>query len=128
MFYLRIQFKGFSMKEVKDFEIGKDMRVKSLVEQMGESGGFMAKELATGVEILSEVMQDRECLKFLSFPADIIATGTRGIIRDFVRKKMFDVIITTSGTLDHDIARTYKKYYHGSFDMDDVELYRKGIN
>ena len=128
MFYLRIQFKGFSMKEVKDFEIGKEMRVKSLVEQMGESGGFTAKELATGVEILSEVMQDRECLKFLSFPADIIATGTRGIIRDLVRKKMFDVIITASGTLDHDIARTYKKYYHGSFDMDDVELYQKGIN
>ena len=116
------------MKEVKDFEIGADMSVKSLVEQMGESGGFTAKELAIGVEILKEVIQDGECLKFLSFPANIVATGTRGVIRDLVKKDIFDVIIATSGMLDHDIARSYKKYYHGMFCMNDIELYRKGVN
>lgn len=116
------------MKEVKDFFIGKNIDVKNLVKQMDESGGFTSKKLATGIGILSDMMKDKECLKFLSFPADIIATGSRGIIRDFIKNKMFDVVITTCGTLDHDIARSYKKYYHGDFEMNDVELHQKGIN
>jgi len=41
---------------------------------------------------------------------------------------MFDVVITTCGTLDHDIARCFQDYYHGSFALDDRELHRKGIN
>jgi deoxyhypusine synthase len=116
------------MIEVKDFEVNKNIDVKSLIKQMGESGGFTSKKLATGIEILHEMIHDKDCLKFLSFPADIIATGTRGIIRDFIKEKMFDVVVTTSGTLDHDIARSYKKYYHGSFEMNDAELHQKGIN
>jgi len=116
------------MKEVKDFLIDKNIDVKNLVKQMEESGGFTSKKLAEGIEILHEMIEDKDCLKFLSFPADIIATGTRGIIRDFVKNKMFEVVITTSGMLDHDIARSYKKYYHGRFEMNDVELHQKGIN
>jgi deoxyhypusine synthase len=50
------------------------------------------------------------------------------VIRDLVKRDIFDVIITTSGMLDHDIARSYKKYYHGMFCMNDVELYQKGVN
>ena len=61
-------------------------------------------------------------------PACIISTGTRGIIREMVKKKMFDVLITTCGTLDHDLARIWKHYYHGHFLMDDRELLKKGIN
>ena len=35
---------------------------------------------------------------------------------------MFNVVSTTCGTLDHDIARSYKDYYHGAFELDDIEL------
>ncbi len=38
------------------------------------------------------------------------------------------MIITTCGTLDHDLARTWRDYYHGDFYMDDAELRREGIN
>ena len=39
-----------------------------------------------------------------------------------------DCVITTCGTLDHDLARIWRKYYHGSFEMDDVELHQKEIH
>jgi deoxyhypusine synthase len=65
---------------------------------------------------------------FLSFPACIISTGVRGVIKDLVKEKIADVVITTCGTLDHDISRSFKDYYHGSFEMDDLELKKKGIN
>lgn len=74
------------------------------------------------------MIEDRDSLNFLSFPADIVATGTRGVIKEMVRKKWFDVIVTTCGTIDHDIARSFAKYHHGSFDADDVELRKRGIH
>jgi deoxyhypusine synthase len=41
---------------------------------------------------------------------------------------MCDVIITTCGALDHDIARHYSDYLEGSFTMDDSELVEKEIH
>ena len=67
-------------------------------------------------------------MKFLSFPACIVATGTRGVIREMIRRRFIDAIITTCGTLDHDLARCWRNYYRGSFYMDDAELHRRGVN
>lgn len=116
------------MKPVKDIKVTKEQTVNDLVKQMKESGGFTAKKLAIGIDILKKMIKEKNCLKFLSFPACIVATGTRGVIKSFVKKKMFDVVITTCGTLDHDIARCYKDYFHGDFMMDDRELHKEGIN
>ncbi len=115
------------MERVKDIEIGKETVVNELVKQMKGGGGFTAKKLALAIDILELTIRGCD-LKFLSFPACIIATGCRGVIRDFVKKKWFNVLITTCGTLDHDLARTFKNYYHGKFEMDDVELHKKGIH
>ncbi len=116
------------MKPVKDIKIEEEQKVKDLVEQMGNSGGFMAKNLSDSVDIIREFEKEKDCLKFLSFPADIISTGTRGVIKDMVKNKMFDVLITTCGTLDHDLARSFKDYYQGKFELDDSELYRKQMH
>jgi deoxyhypusine synthase len=94
---------------------------------MGRSGGFMAKNVAEAASVLSE-MTAHECTKFLSFPAALIATGTRGVIIEMIKRGMVDVIVTASGTLDHDIARTYGYYYQGSFEMDDEDLQRRGYH
>jgi deoxyhypusine synthase len=117
-----------NLKPINDIEIKRKGSVNDLVKKMYKSGGFTAKNLATGVDILERMMKDKSCLKFLSFPACIIATGTRGIIKEMVKKKLFDVLITTCGTLDHDLARVWKDYYHGSFFVDDGELHKKEIN
>jgi len=113
---------------VKDIEIKKKISVNDLVNQMSKSGGFSAKDIAISVDIIEDMIKDKQCLKFLSFPACIISTGTRGIIKEMIKRKLFDIIVTTCGTLDHDLARIWKKYYHGSFLMDDVELHKMEIN
>ena len=114
-------------EKVEDIALAKHMQVDKLIEQMKRSGGFTAKKMAVGVEIL-EKMFNEECTTFLSFPACIIATGTRGIIKDLIKERLVDVVITTCGTLDHDLARIWKDYYHGDFLMDDVKLHQEGIN
>ncbi|MFG1449405.1 MAG: deoxyhypusine synthase [Thermoplasmataceae archaeon] len=112
---------------VRDTSVNGNTSIRELMKQYGSSGGFTSAKIATGHSILEKMFQE-ENTTFLSFPADIISTGTRGIINDLVKNKLVDVIITTCGTLDHDIARTFLDYYAGSFDYSDRELRKLGIN
>lgn len=116
------------LKPISDIEIDENIRVRDLTSQMLASGGFTAKKLGLACEIVKRMLHDRQCTIFLSFPACIISTGTRGVIRKLIEDKLVDVIVTTCGTLDHDLARVWRKYYHGDFLMDDADLHRKGIN
>ncbi|AAT43837.1 deoxyhypusine synthase [Picrophilus oshimae] len=112
---------------VKDISIKSETTISELIGMFGRSGGFTAKKIYEGYEIIKEMFNDDETT-FLSFPADIISTGTRGIINELVKRKLVDVIITTNGTLDHDIARTYRDYYAGTFNFSDAMLRDLGIN
>ena len=113
---------------VKDYELTEKMSVDELVDQMDAAWGFTAGKLATGVGIVESMINAKGCVKFLSFPADIVATGTRGVIRELVKRKLVDVLITTCGTLDHDVASCWKDYYKGSFIMNDSKLHQEGLN
>jgi deoxyhypusine synthase len=113
---------------VQDIELTKNMTTNQLIKALYNSGGFSAKKVADGVDILEHMVKEKNCVKFLSFPACIISTGTRGVIKELLKRKLFDVVITTTGTLDHDLARVWKDYYHGSFMADDKELHQQGIN
>ncbi len=115
------------MEEVVDIDSNL-VDVDDIIREMKASGGFTAKKFSLGVDILERMCSDRECLRFLSFPACVMATGLRGVLRDLVKEKLFDVVVTTTGSLDHDLARLWKRYYHGSFELDDRELHRKQIN
>ena len=96
---------------------------------MRSSGGFQARYLAESLDILEEMCRDKDCVKFLSFPAAIISTGTRGVVKELVKRKLCDVVITTCGTLDHDLARSYEPYQSGGeFAMDDILLEKKGYH
>jgi deoxyhypusine synthase len=118
--------KDLLKRHVKDIELRKGMTVRELIDSMDRVGGFSAQHMVDGIKIVGEMLNDSASFNFLSFPADIVATGLRGAIAGAVRQ--FDAIITTCGTLDHDIARAYGgKYSVGSFYADDSELHRRKI-
>lgn len=112
---------------VRDYEIN-SKSISLLVDGMAKSGGFESKNLWDGINIIRTMTEDAKCTKFLSFVGSIISTGARGIIKDMLKRKMFDCVITTCGALDHDIARSDTKYYAGDFRMDDTKLYKRNIH
>ncbi len=114
-------------KKVEDLKIDGETSLSELIDQYGSAGGFTAKKVSLARDILENMFHE-ECTNFLSFPACIISTGTRGIIKEAVKNGLFDVMITTCGTLDHDLARVWEDYYHGSFNADDSTLYKEGVN
>ena len=113
---------------VKDYDLHEELSVKDLITQMEDAWGFTAGKLSSSINILERMIKDQNCTKFLSFTANLVATGTRGVFKELVKRKMVDLVITTCGTLDHDIARCWKNYYKGSFVMNDSVLHKKGIN
>jgi deoxyhypusine synthase len=110
--------------------------VERLLDAMGDAGGFTATKLNSArdilrnmfVEIDSVNFEAKKCLNWVSFPACLFATGTRSFFVESIKQKKFNVVITTCGTLDHDIARSYESYFHGKFELDDIELSEHGLN
>lgn len=113
---------------VEDYTFSEGMSIDDLVLQMEKAWGFTAGKLALGVRILEKMVMEKRCVTFLSFTGNLVATGTRGVFKELVKRKLVDVIVTTCGTLDHDIARCWKNYYKGSFLMSDIKLHGKEIN
>jgi len=117
-----------SGKPVEDMSIRNDTRVEKIFEQMSKSGGFESRNLAESLDILTAMIKDDDCQKFLSLVAAIISTGLRGIVKDMIKNKWFNVVITTCGALDHDIARHFSNYNEGSFTLDDAKLADQNIH
>lgn len=113
---------------VQDMSVPSGSSVRDIIRQMGGSGGFESVNVAAGLGIMEAMIDDPQCLRFISFVGATVSTGLRGIIRDMIKRKWFDVVVTTCGALDHDIARHYAAYNRGSFTMDDAELAAQDIH
>jgi deoxyhypusine synthase len=112
---------------VKDIRVDDAPDLDTLIRRMDDAGGFSAKGVTQGVDLLVRILSDEKMTTFLSFPADIVATGTRGVLETLVRGGYVEAVVTTCGTLDHDIARSVGPYYHGEWNLDDAKLYRQGL-
>jgi len=92
-----------------------------------ECSGFQATHLSRAVEIIKRMKKEKATV-FFAFTANMMASGLRGLFTELARKKFIDVVITTGGSIDHDLIRSYSEYNLGDFNLDDKELHEKGIN
>ena len=111
------------MEKIRDY---KPANVDDLVSQM-YFAGFQATHLARGVGIIREMKRERATV-FLTFTANMAASGLRSLFAKLCEKRFVDVIITTGGAIEHDFIRSFRPYLLGDFGMDDRELRKKGIN
>lgn len=119
--------KSIKNYDIIDYEIKKN-DLKEIISQMSYSGGFESTNLTKAINITRKMIDDNQCTRFLSFVGAIISTGARGIIKDMIKRNMFDCVITTCGALDHDVAKTFGKYYAGEFNIDDSYLKKRNIH
>jgi deoxyhypusine synthase len=119
---------NYLSKDVQDYSINPKTPINQILKNMTDSGGFEGRHLANGVEILKKMLNEKNCTRFISFVGALMSTGNRGIVRDMIKNKMFDCIITTCGALDHDIAKSFSSYYEGDFRLDDQFLLKKDIH
>lgn len=116
------------MERVVDRRVSSSMGVMDLIMLYRDIHGFMAGHLYRGFEILAEMIDNAD-LRFLSFTGNLVSTGLRGVLAQLIDERFFNVVITTCGAIDHDIAKSMGcGYYRGFFEADDEDLYRRGYH
>ncbi len=108
-------------------DISSPKTIKELILQFSKAGGFSAKDLATGAEIWKEMQSQKKCKKILSTTGNLIAVGTRGIIKNLAKEKKIDVIISTPAIIAHDLIRLFEEYIPGYWNADDKKLHQKHL-
>jgi len=114
------------MTDVKDYRITGKETPKGLVDKLAKSG-FQASKIAEAAEVIRE-MRDEEVTVFLTFTANMMASGLRGILTQMVEEGLVNAVVTTGGSIDHDIIKAYKPYGLGDYNVDDIRLHKQGIN
>jgi deoxyhypusine synthase len=119
---------GDILERVVDRRVSSSMGVMDLIMLYRDIHGFMAGHLYRGFEILAEMIDNAD-LRFLSFTGNLVSTGLRGVLAQLIDEGFFNVVITTCGAIDHDIAKSMGGgYYRGFFEADDEDLYRRGYH
>ncbi len=116
------------LEPIKDIKVSPVTTLDELVRLYGDEYGFMAGHLWRAAELLSKGLSESN-LRVITFTGNLISTGLRGVITQLLRARLFNVVITTCGALDHDIARsTGGAYAKGYFESDDVDLAKHEIH
>ena len=113
---------------VVDARVSPRMTLDELIEAYGGMHGFMAGHLYRAARLLARALRESR-LRVLSFTGNLVATGLRGVLAQLAGSGLFNVIITTTGAVDHDVARAEGgEYCKGYFEGDDAELLERGYH
>ncbi|MEM5871981.1 MAG: deoxyhypusine synthase [Candidatus Aenigmatarchaeota archaeon] len=113
------------MEKIKDYDLQR-IDLSKIVQQM-RFAGFQASKVGEGVEIIREMKRVKATI-FLTFTANMVASGLRSLFAKLCEKRFVDVIITTGGAIEHDFIRSFKPYFLGDFNLNDIELHKKQMN
>lgn len=110
------------VEAIEDITLEELSQVRNYINVLSKIYGFTAESVVRAADLLKRAVKEAD-LRFLSFTANLVSTGLRGLFADLIRKRYFNVVVTTGGTIDHDIARAFGgKYYKGTFAIDDAML------
>ncbi len=110
-----------------------DLRKISTVSDMlsaYKGSSFQSRNLAKCAETLSAMLSDKDRPTiFLGLAGAMVPAGMKKVISLMVQEKMVDVIVSTGSNMYHDTTETLGGYHYiGSPDVDDRELYEKGVD
>jgi deoxyhypusine synthase len=114
---------------VKDF-IPKKQTVDELVKQLKQAS-FNARNLGEAVDILEEMIRDKNCIKFLGLSGALVPAGMQKCIMELIENKWIDIVVSTGANITHDLAIALggEKYIQCEpSEIDDKEMREQGIS
>jgi len=111
-----------SKNVVEHIDITK-LDVIDLVDAMGKTA-FQARNLHRAANILTMMVNDKECSIILTLAGSLISAGLKKVILDMMKANMIDAIVSTGANIvDQDFFEGLGfKHYQGSQFVDDNEL------
>ncbi len=117
------------MKRVEQMRLRPGMTVGELAEEMRKAGVIGAGRVGKAVEIVAEMFSDPDYTTFITLSGPLVPSGMRLIFRDLIRDGYVDIVVTNGANVVHDIVEAMgRPHMVGEVDVDDAELYKRGIN
>ncbi len=115
------------MKKVKDFLWREGMKVEEVVDDFC-SLGYQAVELGEAVKVALKMKQSGSKV-FLTFTSNMVTSGLRGFFAQLCDLKIPDILVTTSGSIEEDIMKSFGEDFEIiNFNADDTALHERGEN
>jgi deoxyhypusine synthase len=111
-----------SDKLVEHIDITKINSVE-LVESMSKMA-FQARNLSRAAGIFNMMMDDKNCISYLTLAGSLISAGLRKVVVDMIENNMCDAIVSTGANIvDQDFLEALGfRHYQGTPFVDDNEL------
>jgi deoxyhypusine synthase len=117
------------MKRVEQMRLRPGMTVGELADEMRRAGVIGAGRVGKAVEIVAEMFSDPGYTTFITLSGPLVPSGMRLIFRDLIRDGYVDAVVTNGANMVHDIVEAMGRHHLvGEVDVDDRELYERGIN
>jgi deoxyhypusine synthase len=115
-------------KPIRHAKITRDMTVDQLVDSLSGCA-FGAGRIYEAVDIYREMINDRDCTKFLGLAGAMVPAGMRHIVSGMIRDREIDVLVSTGANLVHDIIESMGlHHYKGTDAIDDIKLKHDAVN
>ncbi|MBP2132097.1 deoxyhypusine synthase [Methanomicrobium sp. W14] len=102
--------------------------VAELLANMSNTG-FQGRKLGESLDIWSRMIEDESCTILLGLSGAMIPAGMQEIIRELVKRRYIDVLVSTGANMFHDTCEHLDvHHYLGHHHVDDVDLFSKGID
>ena len=115
------------MKTVKDFIWKPEMNVEEVVDSFG-SLGYQAIELNEAVKVVLKMKRSGSKV-FLTFTSNMVTSGLRGFFAQLCKLKIPNILVTTSGSIEEDIMKSFGEGFEiSNFHADDTAMHERGEN
>jgi deoxyhypusine synthase len=115
-------------QKVKAIEVKTPKSISKILDEMSQTG-FQGKSLARVVEVMEEMIKDKDTTILLGYAGSLSTTGQWKIINWLIENRFIDILVPTGANISEDIvdAMGYG-YWQGSHVVDNEELFRQGFN
>jgi len=114
--------KEYLTTPVQSIDLEKVDSVADLVDAFSKAS-IQARALGECVDVYRQMLEDKDVTIMIGLTGALIAGGLRKVIRDMIKNRVVDVVVSTGAIMYQDVyqARGFR-HYVGHPAMDDVEL------
>lgn len=123
---IKVTEKHILREEVKNIVVGRKS-IARLMEEMADTG-FQGRAIGEVVKVWEQACRASDTVVFLGLAGSMSTTGQSEIIKWLIRQRLVDVVVSTGANITEDLITAMgKKYYKGSYKLDDTTLRKEGI-
>ncbi|QQG38936.1 MAG: deoxyhypusine synthase [Candidatus Woesearchaeota archaeon] len=111
---------------IKGYNFGNGVNYEEIIKSY-KSTGFQASNFSKAIDIVNKMIKEKVFI-YLGYTSNMVSSGLREVIKYLVKHNKVNLLVTTAGGIEEDIAKCLGDFVLGDFRASGVELRKKGIN